>query len=48
MSCMSDFDDYPSSLPQNWGKHMDFLKIFFTSEDKILETTSCEVFTTIK
>jgi len=26
---------------------MDFLKIFFTSEDKILETTSCQVFTTI-
>jgi len=26
---MSDFDDYPFSLPQNWGKRMDFLKIFF-------------------
>jgi len=27
---------------------MDFLKIFFTSEDKILETNSCQVFATIK
>jgi len=44
---MSDFDDYPYSLPHNWGKCMDFLKIFFTSEDKILETTSYQVFTTI-
>jgi len=44
---MSDFGDYPFSLPQNWGKCMDFLKIIFTSEDKILETTSCQVFTTI-
>jgi len=26
---------------------MDFLKIFFTSEDKILEMTSCQVFATI-
>jgi len=26
---------------------MDFLKIIFTSEDKILETTFCQVFTTI-
>ena len=33
---MSDFDYYPFSLPQNWGKCMDFLKILFTSEDKIL------------
>jgi len=38
----SDFDDCPFS------KCMDILKIFFTSEDKILETTSCQVFTTIK
>jgi len=30
------------------GKCIDFLKIFFTSEDKILETTSCQVFTTVK
>ena len=44
---MSDFDDYPFSLPQNWGKRMEFLKFFFTSEDKILETTSLQVFTTI-
>jgi len=27
---------------------MDFFKIFITSEDKILETTSCQVLTTIK
>jgi len=27
---------------------MDFLKIFFTSEDKILETTTSQVFTAIK
>jgi len=33
---MSDFDDYPFSLPQNWGKRMDFLKFFFTSEERIL------------
>jgi len=48
MSRMSDFDDYPFSLPQNWGERMDFLKIFFTSEDKILQTTFCQVFTTIE
>jgi len=48
MSHMSDFNIYPFSLPQNWGKRMDFLKIFFTSEDEILETTSCQLFTTIK
>jgi len=45
---MSDFHDHPFSLPQDWGNCMDFLKIFFTSEDKILETISCQVFTTIK
>jgi len=45
---MSDFDDYPFSLLQNWGKHMYFLKYFFTSEAKRPETTSCQVFTTIK
>jgi len=45
---MSDFDDYPFSLPQNWGKRMDFLKIFLISEEKIFETTSCQVFATIK
>jgi len=27
---------------------MDFFKIFITSEDKILETTPCQVLTTIK
>jgi len=27
---------------------MDFLKLIFTSEDKILETTLCLVFTTMK
>jgi len=48
MSCMSDFDDYPFSLPQNWGKRMDFLNIFFTREHNILETTSCQAFTTIE
>jgi len=47
MSHMSDFDDYPFYLHQNWGKLMDFLKFFFTSEGKILET-SCQVLTTIK
>jgi len=26
---------------------MDFLKFFFTNEDKIIETTSCQLFTTI-
>jgi len=36
MSRMSDFDDCPFSLPQNWGKHMDFLKFFFTTEERIL------------
>jgi len=40
MSHMSDFDDCPFSLPHNWGKYMDFLKFFFTSGDKILETIS--------
>ena len=45
---MSDFNDYPFPLPQNWDKHMDFLEILFASEDKILETTCCQVFTTIK
>jgi len=48
MSRMSGFNGYPFSLPQNWGKRMDFLKIFFTSENKILETASCQVFTKIK
>jgi len=48
MSRMSDFDDCPFSLPQNWGKRMDFLKIFFASQVKILETNSCQVFATIK
>jgi len=40
MPRINNFEDYPFSLP-----HMDFLKMFFTSEDKILETTSCQVFT---
>jgi len=48
MSRMSDFNDNPYSLPQNWAKRVDFLKMFCTSEDKILETTSCPVFTTIE
>jgi len=34
------FDDYPFSLPRNWGKHMDFNKFVLTSKAKILETTS--------
>jgi len=34
MSRMSDFDDSPFSLPQNWGNPMDLLNFFFTSEDK--------------
>jgi len=45
---MSDFDDYPFSLPVTWGKHMDFLKIFFTSEDNILETNFSHVFAIIQ
>jgi len=40
MPRINNFEDYPFPLP-----HMDFLKMFFTSEDKILETTSCQVFT---
>jgi len=48
MSHMSDSDDHQFSLFQDWGKHIDFLIFFFTSEDKILETTSCQVCTTIK
>jgi len=36
---MSNFDGYPFSFPQSCGKHMDFLKFFFTSEKRILETT---------
>jgi len=43
MSHLSDFDVYPFSLTRNWGKCMDFLKFFFKSEDKILETTSSQV-----
>jgi len=45
---MSDFDDYPFSLPPNCGKCMNFLKFFFTSDEKILETNFCQVFATIK
>jgi len=36
MSHMSDFDDYPFSLLQNWGKRTDFKKFFFTIEERIL------------
>jgi len=36
--------DHPFSLPQNWGKRMDFLTFLFTSEDKILETTTLSSF----
>jgi len=43
---MNDFHHHPFSLLLSWGKHMDFL--FFTSEEKILETTFCPVFATIK
>jgi len=43
MSRMSDFDDYPFSLPQNWGKRMDFLKFFFTNEERVVETNFCQV-----
>jgi len=35
-------------LHQNWGKRMDFLIFIFPSEDKILEPSSFQVFTTIK
>ena len=38
----------PFSLPQNWGKRMDFTKFFFTTEERILGTTFCQVFATIK
>jgi len=48
MSNMSDFNDYPFSLPQDWGKRMDLLKFCFTSEDKTPETTSCQIFAQIK
>jgi len=48
MSRMSDFDDYPFAFPQNWGKCMDLKKCFFTTEEKILATTFCQVFATIK
>jgi len=48
MSHLSDFDDYPFSLPQNYGKCMDFKNFFLTTEEKILETTFRQVFTTIK
>jgi len=34
--------------PQDWGNHMDFLKFFITTEDKVLETISCRIFATIK
>ena len=43
MSGMSDFDDYPFSLPQNWGKRIDLKKFFFTTEERILETNFCQV-----
>jgi len=45
---MNYFDDYPFSIPQNWSECRDFLKFFFTGEEKILEKTLCQVFTTIK
>jgi len=45
---MADFDDYSFSSHQNWSKHMDSKKFFFTTEKKILETTFCQVFITIK
>jgi len=45
---MSDFDDYPFYLPPNWGKRMDFKKYFFTTEERILETTFCQVFAIVK
>ena len=47
-SHMSDSDDYTFSLPQNFGKHMDSKKFFFTTKERILETTFCQVFITIK
>jgi len=33
MSCISDFDDYPFSLPQNWWKRIDFWN--FSSQVKM-------------
>jgi len=45
---MSDFGDYPFTSHQDQGKRMDFMKFFFTSADKILETTSCQVFSRVK
>jgi len=38
----------PIFFTQNWGKHMDLLKLFITSENKVLEMTFCQVSTTIK
>jgi len=35
-------------MTTHFGKHVNFLKCFFTSEDKILETISFQDFTTIK
>jgi len=31
MSHMSTYDDYPFSLPQNWGKRINFFELFFAS-----------------
>ena len=45
MSRVSDFDDYLFPSPQKWIMCMDYLKFFFTSEDKVLETTSFQIFT---
>jgi len=42
---MSDFGDYVFSLPAHWGKCMYFLKIFFKSEDKILENLLSNFYT---
>jgi len=48
MSHVSEFDDYPFSFPQAWGKHMDLKKCFFITEERILQATFCQVFATIK
>jgi len=40
MSRTSDFEDYPFSFHQTKGKHMDFLKNFFTCKDRYLKQPS--------
>jgi len=48
MPHMNDFDDYPPFFCPKIGVNAWILKFFLINEDKILETTLCQVFTTIK